>query len=334
MEEFDIPEEELRRIRAEAEARHRVEQEQRVRRAEPQSAEATTPSSQPAGAGGTWYLLRAKGRKEGPLSTDDLIRLQPGPGDRIRPTSDREWVFWEEALSRFPAIRAAMEDQCQATEAARGPDTPPPYIPTTTFRDEMPSLFFVVGFILMLGWLLTRGSMQAEDRFSVAKYMGPLVGLLISFPVGRWVCWLVRHLRATEYSPVSPGEKAAAILAGVACVALMGLVPRQIVSAAYGDEIEGHARQLEAGNKAFAERQKVLADKITDLQEEYKRIQPQMILGGLDSAERNAKDFARCKAERERVSAEIKRLMEILHHNDEERKKLWNSGGDYKPRYE
>ncbi len=163
MEEFDIPEEELRRIRAEAEEQHRAEQERRFERAEPRPDEATTPSSQPASECGTWYLLRTKGRKEGPLTTDELIRLQPGQGDRIRPTSDREWVPWEEALARYPELRRAQETAIQSEQAGSSIPTAPAATSPVCVRSHRVKLLGCAGLILLSGGLMVANTRRGQS---------------------------------------------------------------------------------------------------------------------------------------------------------------------------
>jgi hypothetical protein len=54
-----------------------------------------------------WYLLPKGGRKEGPLTLDQLRQVVPAPGLRIRLAADSDWCSWTDAAQRYPELVAA-----------------------------------------------------------------------------------------------------------------------------------------------------------------------------------------------------------------------------------
>src|SRR5437868_9405931 len=99
MNDFEIPPDELRLLRAEAEAR--VTQEEKCRHQAAAELAANNVAAIPAVSrdsvdhtSAEWYLLPRGGRKRGPMTIRELAGRVSSHEDRIRRKTDQKWVAW------------------------------------------------------------------------------------------------------------------------------------------------------------------------------------------------------------------------------------------------
>ena len=165
MNDFEISPDELKRLRAEGERRLHEALSRMAEPANPEGGDSpprrlprmTPPSFEPR-----WYLLKSTGPKQGPFLAAELIARFPLPTDRIRGTSESEWVTWEVAGSRYPELARTLRAMISGSTGNLPPSPPPTAPPTPAGGSILAGVLkfvavsaLVVG--LFLAWLIFGG---------------------------------------------------------------------------------------------------------------------------------------------------------------------------------